>query len=125
MRTLKAFAATLALALALAGPLALHPAPAEAQVYYTINGQPASAQVQLYLAQNGLPPGHYWLNTQGYWGVVGNPNPLGNVYAGTSVGRGHSGEQARNGWVHRNDNAGTWVGGDANGCIYTPNWSNC
>ena len=121
MRTLTNIAA----AAAVASGLAMVSLPATAQVYYTINGQAAPYDVQQYMASNGLPPGHYWLDRQGYWGMVGNPNPLGNIYAGTYIAGSGSGEQASNGWSHYNNNAGTWVGGDSNGCVYTPNWSNC
>lgn len=121
MRQLKSFMAVAAIA---AG-LAMATLPAAAQVYYTINGQPVTAEVQAYMAANGLPLGHYWLDDQGYWGMVGNPNPIGNIYAGSYAAGSGSGEQAPNGWTHYNPNAGYWVGGDANGCVYTPDWSNC
>ena len=55
--------------------------PVSAQVYYTVNGMPAAPNVAVYMASNGLPPGHYWLNAQGYWGIVGNPIPYGNINA--------------------------------------------
>jgi hypothetical protein len=99
--------------------------PAAAETYYTINGQPAPYDVQVYMAQNGLPPGHYWLDSQGYWGVVGNATPLGNIYGGNYVSRYGSGEQGSNGWSHYDNMSGYGVGGDSNGCYYTPDWSNC
>ena len=110
---------------ALACGLALASVAADAQVYYTINGQPVTYEVQRYMALNGLPPGHYWLDRDGYWGVVGESRPLGNIHSGTYFSGSGSGEQASNGWSHYNNHAGTWVGGDNKGCIYTPNWSNC
>jgi hypothetical protein len=60
-----------------------------AQVAYTINGQPAPPHIARSMAQNGLPAGHYWLTPDGYWGVMGHPRPLGNIYAsgGTSPRR--------------------------------------
>ena len=56
----------------IAAGLACVALPAAAQTYYTINGQPAPYDVALYMAQNGLPAGDYWLDAQGYWGVMGN-----------------------------------------------------
>jgi hypothetical protein len=109
-------------AAALAAGIAL---PAAAQTYYTINGQPAPYDVQLYMAQNGLPPGHYWLDERGYWGVWGNPNPVGNIYSGSYTSRYGSGEQGANGWSHYDNMYGFSVGGDSNGCIYADGWSNC
>jgi hypothetical protein len=99
--------------------------PAAAQTYYTINGQPAPSDVQIYMAQNGLPAGDYWLDSQGYWGVMGNSQPLGNIYSGSYVSRYGSGEQGSNGWSHQDNMSGTWVGGDNNGCYYSGDWSNC
>jgi len=99
--------------------------PAVAQSYYTINGQPAPYDVQIYMAQNGLPAGDYWLDGQGYWGVMGNSQPLGNIYSGSAVSRYGSGEQGSNGWSHYDNMSGTWVGGDSNGCYYASDWSNC
>jgi hypothetical protein len=60
--------------------------PSVAQVFYMLNGRPAPPEIARYMAQNGLPAGHYWLNRDGYWGVVGNPQPLGNIYAGAPPG---------------------------------------
>ena len=120
MQRLKAriVAATVAAGLASAAPVA-------AQTYYTINGQPAPSDVEIYMAQNGLPAGDYWLDAQGYWGVMGNSQPLGNVYSGSTVSRYGSGEQGSNGWSHYDNMSGTWVGGDSNGCYYASDWSNC
>jgi hypothetical protein len=70
------------MALAVATGVAAISPPASAQAFYTINGQPAPPHIAYYMAQNGLPPGHYWLNRDGYWGRVGYPQPLGNIYAG-------------------------------------------
>src|SRR3954452_23246911 len=64
---------------------------AEARVYYTVNGRPAPPAVARYMVGNGLRPGHYWLSANGYWGVVGNPIPLGNInVAGNRVQDCHS-----------------------------------
>lgn len=120
MRNLKhAAAAVLAVGIAVAA------LPAAAQTYYTVNGQPASYEVQLYMAQNGLPPGDYWLDGQGYWGAVGDPNPWGNIYGGSYVSRNGSGEQGSNGWSHYDNLNDFSVGGDGNGCYYADGWSNC
>jgi hypothetical protein len=62
---------------------------ATAEVYYTINGQPAPYNVAMYMAANNLPPGNYWLNQQGWWGIVGNPQPLGNIYAAANQQQRH------------------------------------
>jgi hypothetical protein len=78
--------ARLVAALALIAALTSVNPSAEAQVYYTINGQPASPFAARYMAANGLPPGHYWLNAWGYWGVAGNPIPLGNINAARGAG---------------------------------------
>jgi hypothetical protein len=47
---------------------------------YTINGQPVSPEVAQFLARSGIPRGDYWLEAGGDWGVVGNPQPVGNIY---------------------------------------------
>ncbi|HTO82252.1 MAG TPA: hypothetical protein VMQ73_08455 [Methylomirabilota bacterium] len=100
--------------------------PADAQgYYYTINGVPAAPAVAVYMASKGLPPGNYWLDAQGYWGVMGNTQPLGNVNSGTYFSRYGSGEQGSNGWSHYDSLSGTSVGGDSNGCYYAGDWSNC
>ncbi|MGE0118204.1 MAG: hypothetical protein AB7S71_03045 [Dongiaceae bacterium] len=105
--------------------VALAALPSAAETYYTVNGQPAPADLQIYMAQNGLPPGHYWLDAQGYWGVMDDPNPRGNIYGGGYVSRYGSGEQGSNGWSHYDNTSGAWVGGDSNGCYYAGEWSNC
>jgi hypothetical protein len=112
-------------AAAIAAGLAFSVLPAAAQGYYTINGQPAPYDVQIYMAQNGLPAGDYWLDGQGYWGVMGNLQPLGNIYSGSYVSRYGSSEQGSNGWSHYDNMSGSWVGGDSNGCYYAGDWSNC
>ena len=33
--------------------------------------------------------GDYWLTNQGYWGVMGSNEPLGNIYAGSSSSTPH------------------------------------
>ncbi|MGH6958971.1 MAG: hypothetical protein ACREE7_00655 [Dongiaceae bacterium] len=109
----------------IAAGLACVALPAAAQTYYTINGQAAPYDVQLTMAQNGLPAGDYWLDAQGYWGVMGNAQALGNIYSGSYVSRYGSGEQGSNGWSHDDNMSGTWVGGDNNGCYYSGDWSNC
>ena len=50
---------------------------------------------------------------------------MGNIYAGSYIAGSGSGEQGSNGWSHMNNAADYWVGQDANGCVYTPDWSNC
>jgi hypothetical protein len=104
--------------------------PALAQVYYTVNGAPVDAATAQYMWSNGLPPGHYWLNGDGYWGVVGNPVPLGNIrglgptdYITPQGG----GEITNDGsWSYRNDTFGSNLGYDSGtGCYYTDGWSNC
>jgi len=112
-------------AAAIAAGLASITLPAAAQTYYTISGQPAPSDVRLYMAQNGLPAGNYWLDAQGYRGVIGNSQPLGNLDAGSSVSRYGGGEQGSNGWSHYDNMSRMWVGGDNNGCYYSGDWSNC
>ena len=63
-------------------------APAAAQ-YYTLNGQTPPPSVAQYMAANGLPSGDYWLTNQGYWGVMGSNEPLGNIYGGSASSRPH------------------------------------
>lgn len=99
--------------------------PAPAETWYTINGQPASYEAQQFMAANGLPPGHYWLDANGYWGVIGDPQPYGNLHEGSYVSRYGSGEQSSNGWSHYDNLNNFSVGGDANGCLYAGDWSNC
>lgn len=134
-------AATVFAALGLAlGLSAASVTPAAAQVYYTINGQVPPPNIQMYMAMNQLPPGHYWLDQNGYWGVMGNTTPLGNIYAGQQqqqqgytgqyVSPGGSGQVNPDGsWSHYTENptgsGGYGVGGTSDGCIYTPDWSNC
>ncbi|MEL6217678.1 MAG: hypothetical protein AAFR79_04315 [Pseudomonadota bacterium] len=104
---------------------------AAAQSFYTINGQPADMATQAYLVGVGLTPGHYWLLPNGNWGVMGNTQPLGNIYAGTTHGSGvygGSGETYGNGsWSYYSGDYGPsgGVGGDGNGCVYAGSWSNC
>lgn len=122
--------------------LAVAAAPATAQVYYTLNGQVPPPNIQMAMASNGLPPGHYWLDGAGNWGVVGNPMPLGNINAGAQAQQGYggggqyvtpggSGQTGPNGaWGHYTENptggGGFGVGGTGDGCIYTTSgWSNC
>jgi hypothetical protein len=89
---------------------------AEAQVYYTINGQPVSQAMAQYMAANGLLPGAYWYDPRsGNWGVVGSARPRGNI----------AGAGRRAPWSHYDSDSHFGVGGDSNGCIYAGNWSNC
>lgn len=81
MERLKTSMAAAAIATDLTAPIL----PATAQTYYMINGQPAPPDVQMLMARSELPPGQYWLNGQGYWGRVGNPEPIGNIYSGSYV----------------------------------------
>ena len=68
-------------AFAVAAMLALAAKPAAAETFYTINGKPAQPYIASYMAAHGLPSGQYWLNQMtGYFGVIGNPDPLGNIY---------------------------------------------
>jgi len=42
--------------------------PTQAQIYYTINGQPAAPAVTQMMAQRGLAPGAYWYDAEtGNW----------------------------------------------------------
>jgi hypothetical protein len=72
---------SVAIGLALAAGIAAIGLPGAAQVFYTINGQPAPPHVARSMAQHGLPAGHYWLTPDGYWGRIGDPRPLGKIYA--------------------------------------------
>jgi hypothetical protein len=122
MGGVRKFAAVAAMAAAIAA--AAMPAMAQ-DAAYTINNQPAPYDVAQYMAANGLPPGAYWLDVQGYWGMVGNVNPLGNIYSGSYFSRYGSGEQGSNGWSHYDSLSGMSVGGDSSGCYYAGDWSNC
>lgn len=102
----------LATAFALALGIASSPAFAWG---YTINGRPADPFVSQYLSALGLPSGHYWLNAQGDWGVVGDPRPKGNIYgnnAGPSV-------------VYPPRGGTPPLYRDGNGCYYMGDYSNC
>jgi hypothetical protein len=68
-------------AIVAAAILTTAPNPANAQVYYTINGQAAPANIAYSMAAMGMPPGNYWLAQNGNRGVVGSAYPLGNIYA--------------------------------------------
>ena len=119
-----------------AGGFLLVSISAAAAQYYTINGQVPPPQVQAQLAQMGLPSGHYWLTADGYWGVMGNTTPLGNIYGATEYvtpnGGGHYGG-SNGSWGHYIDRSitpgndgGFGVGSTGDGCIYTTSgWSNC
>jgi hypothetical protein len=53
--------------------------PPQAQVYYTINGQPAAPAMTLMMAQKGLAPGAYWYDARtGNWGRMGSVYLMGN-----------------------------------------------
>lgn len=111
-------AAAIALGLAAAGPAA-------ALAYYTLNGYVLPAHMQQYLWSIGLPPGHYWLDSQGYWGAIGYAQPLGNIYGGTHLSRYGSGEQGPNGWSHYDALTGFGLAMTPDGCVYADGWSNC
>ena len=107
---------------------------AEAACGATINGAPMTVEqcnlaIQLY---GSVQPGHYWMDANGTWGLMGDPTPRGNINSGAYESRpglyGGSGERYDNGsWIHRQDDllGGGAVGGDGNGCYYTDGWSNC
>lgn len=110
--------------------LGLASAPAAAQVYYTINGVPVDYATQDTMAAMGLPPGHYWLMENGNWGVMGNPQPMGNIYAGVQAGPGAGGGSGQinpdGSWSYDSPyTGGGGVGGTSDGCIYAFEWSNC
>jgi hypothetical protein len=88
--------------------------PTQAQVYYTINGQPAAPGITWMMAQRGLAPGAYWYDARtGNWGRVGSAYPMGNIPNGQA-------------WSSYSGIAGMGVGGDGSGCLYTTvGWSNC
>lgn len=100
----------------------------------TVNGAPMTVE-QCNLARQlygSVEPGHYWMNAEGTWGVLGDPTARGNIYSGAYQSRsgayGSSGERSGDGsWVHRQDDllGGGAVGGDGNGCYYVDGWSNC
>ena len=99
--------------------------PAAAQAYDTVNGQILPAQMQEYLRSIGLPPGPYWLDEQGYWGVDSDAQPLGNIRAGTQFSRYGSGEQNSNGWSHCDTLSGLGLAIAPAGCVYADGWPNC
>jgi hypothetical protein len=76
MGTLQRLLAAALLTAAFAGAAAAAPG----QRSYTINGQPVTPEVAQFLAESGIPRGDYWLAAGGDWGVVGNPQPIGNIY---------------------------------------------
>jgi hypothetical protein len=54
--------------------------PAQAQVYYTINGQPAAPAIALMMAQRRLVPRANWYDARtGNWGRMGSAYPIGNI----------------------------------------------
>ncbi len=133
-----------------AGALLLTSVVGASAQYYTINGVVPPPDVEVYLYQNGLPPGHYWLDNYGNWGVVGNPTPYGNIYGASnpttgayeyydSDGSYNYGSRSGSGSVYSDgssshyidrsitpgNNGGFSVGQDSNGCIYAGDWSNC
>lgn len=75
-----------------------------------------------------IMPGTYLLNFQnGCWLEV-NRNDRGCIaYQNSGVhSRYGSGERSSDGsWSHYSNAAGMGVGGTADGCVYTANWSNC
>ena len=52
---------------------------AEAQGWYIVNGQPAPPALAQYFAARNLPYGQYWLQQNGNWGFVGNPDTVANL----------------------------------------------
>ena len=59
---------------------------AHAQENYYINDEPAPFDVAQMMAAYGMPFGYYWLDARGNWGVKGNTQPLGNIFAGNPAG---------------------------------------
>ncbi|MEZ5935675.1 MAG: hypothetical protein R3F54_27955 [Alphaproteobacteria bacterium] len=109
-------------------------ATAHAACNATINGYPMTAEQCAFAIQKygSVQPGHYWMDSNGTWGLMGDSTPRGNIYSGSYQTRpgvyGGSGERYDNGsWVHNQDPllGGGAVGGDGNGCYYTDGWSNC
>jgi hypothetical protein len=76
MRALRRLLATALLTVVIAGAAAAAPG----QRSYTINGQRVTPEVAQFLADSGIPHGDYWLAAGGDWGVVGNRQPIGNIY---------------------------------------------
>jgi hypothetical protein len=100
----------------------------------TINGVPMTAEQCNFAIQKygSVQPGHYWMDANGTWGVMGDPTPRGNINSGIYETRpgvyGGSGERYDNGaWIHNQDSllGGGAVGGDGDGCYYAYGWSNC
>lgn len=100
----------------------------------TINGLPMTAEQCNFAIQKygSVQPGHYWMDANGTWGVMGDSTPRGNINSGAYETRpgvhGGNGERYDNGaWIHHQDSllGGGAVGGDGNGCYYTDGWSNC
>ncbi len=54
---------------------------------YTVNGEPPPIATQQMMMLNGLPPGAYYLHTNGDFGLVGEP-PMMNVNGGPPLGNG-------------------------------------
>ncbi|NJO36927.1 MAG: hypothetical protein HC871_03970 [Rhizobiales bacterium] len=119
---------------ALLGSAMVPAGPAHAACNATVNGYPMTAEQCAFAVEKygAVQPGHYWMDANGTWGLMGDPTPRGNIYAGGYQSRqgvhGGSGERYDNGsWVHNQDSllGGGAVGGDGNGCYYTDGWSNC
>jgi hypothetical protein len=89
----------------------------------------------LYRMTGQIPARGHYLVANGCFahlesGQVGCPRAVqgGYEYGGRSPGAGYGYYGGQGGaWFHRGSEAsgGYSVGGDGNGCVYTPNWSNC
>jgi hypothetical protein len=55
------------------------------------------------------------------------PAPQGSGYnpPETYTTPGGWGERGSNGWTYHPNGDGFYMGRDSNGCVYTPDWSNC
>jgi hypothetical protein len=70
------------------GLVLMSPSSAQAQDY-SINGRPATPQEEARMYADGLPFGDYWYDvSSGYWGMVGDPRPLGHFNGGGGGGGG-------------------------------------
>lgn len=74
-----------ALALAVSAALVATPtATAQTYDYYRLNGETMPLELQQMMALNGMPPGDYYVDEVGNFGMVGYP-PLANVNGGPPV----------------------------------------
>lgn len=93
-----------------AGALLATPAAAQTYDYYRLNGQTMALEMQQMMALNGFPPGDYYVDEVGNFGMVGYP-PVMNVNGGPPV-PGGSGQAATNGF---STPPNTGAGGDSAG----------